>query len=781
MAVYQNKNIDSIQAVELGRELHVTQMTAELLIARGYSTKESARAFLFPKLSDLPNFKDYSGVCNAINRIKNAIDLGEKIIVYGDYDCDGVCASAILSDSLKRLGADVSVYIPKRLEEGYGMSIDTLEKVAEEYFPDLIITVDCGISSKREVEYCLNELGIDVIITDHHEPPSELPECIVINPHLDETKGFFADFCGAGVAFMLVLALTDIEFVSRYFDVVAIATMGDIVSLTGANRVLVKYGVKKIMKAPCLGIKLLIESLGLKSDLTGYDLGFKIVPRINALGRLGDASRAIALFTEEDYFVLSCLVKEMNEENVTRQKICDDIEKEASESAKAYINTERALVLYGKWHKGVLGITASKLAERYHRPVILFCLENGILKGSCRSVPEINIYELLCKFDKYFVQYGGHAQAAGVTMEISQFEPFREAFLDYVRENYPADAFLPKYNYDLDITGKTVTREFLEELKGFEPFGHSNPKPVFLSVEKACSYQYGKNNPVHISQSTKLGYSVSGFYKGEYLPMLNSSAEKECLYSLSLNEFNGRIYSQAVLEKVIIKNFPYERDFAFEVEKYAKSSIFGQNEAQLFDKNEIYRIICDEFSENLYGNLVVCYTLDSYWEMAKLLFSENLRFESFYGVSTTKNTVNAVLYCPNEDFDFSTYANVYFIDKPLSFPEEGENNMFSIDRECSHFSYLKGLTLDRERVGNYYRKIRQIISNGRFKTVDLIWKATGYSDAEKVEFLLAWQILNEVQLIGFSPEKECFILKNIRTELTNSNLYCIINDNGRID
>lgn len=768
--------VDKNKIAEIVKVLGVEELTAELLVSRGYDTVESAKAFLYPKLEDLPDFTLYSGVKEAIARINQAIECGEKIVVYGDYDCDGVCAVAILSESLKKLGADVSVYIPKRLEDGYGLSIDTLEKVAEEYFPDLIITVDCGISSRKEVDYCLNELGIDVLVTDHHEPPEELPECIVINPHLDEEKGYFADFCGAGVAFMLVNAMTDTKFSANYLDIVAIATMGDIVSLIGANRVLVKYGIKKLLKAPCPGLKQLISSLELSGELTGYDLAFKIVPRINSLGRLGDATRAIALFTETDYFVLSCLIKEMNEENLSRQNLCEKIEKEALEYAKPFLNTERAIILYGQWHKGVLGITASKLAEKFHRPVILFCLDDGVLRGSCRSVKGINIYELLCHFEKYFIQFGGHAQAAGVAMDISKFEEFRSEFLYYVKSNFPTELFREQFAYDIDITSRFISKEFLGELKHFEPFGQKNPKPVFLSKVSSCNFQYNKNNPVHITESTKLGYSVSGFYKGELLPALNSSAEKQCLYSLSLNEFNGRIYSQAVLEKVLIKDLTDEDVIDYEIENYAKTASFSTNCEQVFQKNEFYRIMLDSYLDNLYGNITVCYTKKTYFEVQSYLKSKNIPFELFYGAPTTKNTLNAVVYCPNENFNFDLYDNVFFADKPLLYPECNET--FSIDEPCLLFNKLTQFQIDRSVVAEYYVNIKRFITVSRYRNVRNLFNALGLNSEKYLEFLLVWQILKDVGLIAYNEEDKCFIVKNIKTELTKSNLYCIINNNG---
>ncbi len=780
MSVQIKTKIDNVISQKLSSELGVDPLTADLLVSRGFLCALDARRYLYPSLEDLPNFKQYHGVEDAISRISDAIENQEKIVVYGDYDCDGVCAVTILSESIKSLGGDVSVYIPNRLEDGYGLSIDTLEKVAEEFFPDLIITVDCGISSYEQIEYCINELGIDVVVTDHHEPPEVLPNCIVVNPHLDTHKGLFSDFCGAGVAFMIVLAMTDLNFASKYLDVVAIATMGDIVSLVEHNRTLVKFGIQKLIKAPSAGIKQLIASLSLGGDVSGYDIAFKIVPRINALGRLGDAKRALALFTESDYFVLDCLVKEMNEENQRRQEICEKIESEAIISARPFLNTAKAIVLYGNWHKGVLGITASKLAERFNRPVILFCLEDGILKGSCRSILGINIYDLLCEFSDYFIQFGGHSQAAGVSMELSKFEEFRNAFLAYLEQNFPDESFIPSFTYDIDVSNKVISREFLNELKLFEPYGQLNPKPVFLSVLGEESFQCGKNNPVHISLQTKFGYTVQGFYKSDLLPLLNSNSKKDCFYSLSLNEFNGRVYSQAILEKVFVSEMPTQDNSNYELISYAKTARFLQKDAQLFQKSELYRIILQEYKDNLYGNITVCYSLETYYELKKLFESNDIPFQTFYSTPTTRNTINAVVYCPKDGFDFDIYSNVFFADKPIAFPEENVFDVYSIDEDSKYLAELKSANLDRSKIGEIYLAIKRLLQNGRHRTVENVFKALFISQSFE-QFSLAWQVLEDVGLIEYSSENNYFLVKNNKTELTKSYLYCIIKGNGKLD
>lgn len=760
---------------EFARALGIEELTCELLLTRGIDSIEEAKNFLNPSIKKLPDFKQYTGVIDAIERINQALQNSETVVVYGDYDCDGICASAILSESLKAHGIQTFVFIPKRLEEGYGLCVETLEKIAEEYFPDLIITVDCGITSVEEVEYCRNELGIDVIVTDHHEPPEILPDCITINPHLDKDKGLFNDFCGAGVAYMLVDATFGREYAYNFLDVVAIATMGDIVPLTGINRILVNFGIKKLKKSPIVGLKQLMDSLNIQDNITSYDISFKIVPRINSLGRLGDASRAVSLFTEKDYFVLSCLINEMNEENAERQKLCQQIEEEAKILARDYINEERAIVLCGEWHKGILGITASKLVEKFNRPVILFSIEDNQLTGSCRSIPQINIYETLSRFSSYFTRFGGHSQAAGLSMPIKNFNSFREGLFAYLK-SLPEDKFLKTCEYDVDLNEREVSEKFFDELKLFEPFGYSNPKPLFSASLSNVTFNHNKNNPAHISAQTKHGYSISGFYKGDYIDLLNSKSDKQAILSLSKNIFNGREYSQAIIEDVVFKNVT-STNIHKELKNYAISALFKGLNAKVLQNEDFYKVLLKSFRSNIYGNIAICYTFESYKKVCFVLDEANISYEKFYDVKTSENTLNCVIYSPRKDY-FDNYDNCFFIDAPLSYPTSKDKTIYSLDNVCALKETLLNRNFDRNKVARIFLKIKNLMNFSIFRSFDALVKAVAPLDEEdEVDIFLVWLILNELNIVYFNKEKNCFTLNNIKTELTNSSLYCIISGN----
>lgn len=771
---YKNSSID---ADKLAGALGVEPLTAELLISRGHTSVDDARSFLYPKISDLPDFLSYRGVKDAINRINQAKLNGETVVVYGDYDCDGICASSILSQALIENGINATVFIPNRLEEGYGLCYETIEKIAEELFPDLVITVDCGITSRDEVDYLQNELGIDIIVTDHHEPPENLPDCIVVNPHLDEKDGKYADFCGAGVAFMLVKSLYGLEFACKYIDICAVATMGDIVPLTHANRIIVSYGIKKLLKKPNAGLKQLLDSLGVKYGVTSHDISFKIVPRINSLGRLGDASRAITLFTENDYFILSCLIKEMNDENAERQKLCLSTEEQAEIMARDVINNERAIVLCGDWHKGVLGIAASKLVEKFNRPVILFTKNGEELSGSCRSIPGVNIYETLSLFKDYFLRFGGHSQAAGVTMRAEKFDEFTTKFYSYLK-TLPENCFDKKYEYDADITNKVISDKFLEELKLFEPFGYKNPKPVFYSEIDKSKFVFSKNSPYHLSEQTKYGYTISAFYKGEHYKLLNTPTNKTALLSLSKNIFNGKEYSQAVLDNVFLSKIDQTNLSFDETISYAKSVNKSDFCGKVLNEIDFYRVLIDNFNAKPYGNAVICYVYSTYKKVCKKLDENNIKYEKFFSSKTIDNTLNCVIYCPQKDY-FELYDNLFYADKPLSFSKVAGREVYSTSDECKLYGDLLDLKLNRAVVGEWFMKIKKIFQSTVIRTPYVAENILCVEEKDKIPFHLSWLILQELNLIVFDEEKLYYFINNIRTDLTNSRLYCIINPNGK--
>lgn len=373
---------------DIHNELGVPEIIAKLLIARGIKRPDEINKFMNPSIDDLHDPFLLKDMDKAIDRIILAIAQKEKILIYGDYDVDGTTSSSIMYRFLNRLGVDVEVYIPSRFEEGYGLSMAAVDKIKDNSCK-LIITVDCGIASIAEVD-AINDLGIDIIITDHHQCQEKLPSAIaVINPHREDCEYPFKELCGVGVAFKLISALSALlkiqDFAEEFIDAVALGTVADIVPLIDENRVFVYHGLRKMNDAPCIGISALIDVAGLKGkNITSYSVAFGLAPRINAAGRLGDATRAVKLLTAENEAKAKELAMELNSENMLRQQT----ESEILNEVIAYIEKEhdfskdKVIVASGtNWHHGVIGIVASKVVEKYYRPCILLCNEDGILRG----------------------------------------------------------------------------------------------------------------------------------------------------------------------------------------------------------------------------------------------------------------------------------------------------------------------------------------------------------------------------------------------------------------
>ncbi len=469
--------IETNQVKLLADTLKISRPLAEVLYTRGYKLPEEARAFLHPQTQEFFEpllLTDMPQACELINKhIKNK----SRIVVYGDYDVDGVCASAIVFLALKKAGAHINYYIPDRHQEGYGLNEMAMKAVAGKY--DLLISVDCGISSYKEVELG-KSLGMDIVITDHHSLPERLPDCVCVDPKRPGEQPY-SELCGAGVAFKLVSALFGLEEGMEYIDLAAIATIADIVPLTGENRQIVREGLKRINSSPRAGLAALAQAAGVKTNgLSASDIAFTLAPRLNAAGRLESASRSLELLIEPELAEESAQL--LNSLNIERQEIEKEIYQSAVQMAgtSGQIRDARIIILASQdWDKGVIGIVASRMVERFHRPCILFALEGDLATGSGRSVQGVNMFETLCHFSDYFIKFGGHEMAAGMTLKAELLEELSAALDEYIKENINPKCFYPSARYDARADISEITPRLCEELKLFEPFGMGNPTPKF--------------------------------------------------------------------------------------------------------------------------------------------------------------------------------------------------------------------------------------------------------------------------------------------------------------
>lgn len=517
-----------------------------LLIQRGVRSAEEAEAFLNPSAAQLRDPMLLNDMAEAVSRIRSAVAAGERICVYGDYDVDGVCASAILYSYLRALGADAEVYLPSRHDEGYGLNEAAVRAIAQRC--GLLVTVDCGIASHDLIELA-KPLGLGVVVTDHHRPGEMLPECPVVNPLLGGYP--FGYLCGAGVALKLVWALGGEEAAMGLIDLAAIATVADVVPLQDENRAIVHLGLQAINAAPRPGVKALMDSARVEAGaLDAQGVGFRLAPRLNAGGRLGSARRSFELLIEQDAFLAIAQADALEQENIRRQTVEREIRAQAEQQLEGFdFSAHRILLVRGEgWNPGVIGLTASHLREKYHYPVIVFSQNDGMLTGSCRSIEGVDIYQTLCRADDLLEKFGGHSQAAGLTLKVENFEALWARLDAYLFEYIPARAWLPVAEYDVPASISAFTEATVRMLSALEPTGCANPEPVFRAqvdlIEARAIGAQGAHLRILASQG---GARRAGIFfgAGEMAHRLGDAAE--ILFTPQLNRWNGRTDVQLLL------------------------------------------------------------------------------------------------------------------------------------------------------------------------------------------------------------------------------------------
>ena len=511
----------------------------QLLIQRGISSVEEAEAFLHPGVNQLNDPFLLSDMDVAVERIRRAVDAGEAICIWGDYDVDGVSASAILYDYLSSEGAKVEVYLPSRHDEGYGLNEEGLRQAAQR--ANLLVTVDCGISSHDLIELA-KELGLDCIVTDHHRPGEILPECPVVNPLLNDYP--FPYICGAGVAFKLVHALGGLDAALERIDLAAIATVADVVSLTGENRAIVYLGLQRINENPRPGVAALMESARIEpGQADSQAIAFRIAPRLNAGGRLGSARRSYELLIQDEPFLAIAQADELEQENARRQSIEREIRAQAEAQLENLdFSAHRILLVRGEgWNSGVIGLTASHLKEKYHYPVIALAEEDGMLVGSCRSIEGVDIFKTLSSAAELMEKFGGHSQAAGLTVTAENFEALWNALDQYLFENIAPETYMPSAAYDISASLDEFSEAFVRAMGALEPTGCGNPEPIFRTAVKIIEARAIGAQGSHLRLiCSENGVRRTGIYfgAGEMAGSLGDAAE--ILFTPQLNSWNGR-------------------------------------------------------------------------------------------------------------------------------------------------------------------------------------------------------------------------------------------------
>jgi len=469
---------------KLASQLELPQITAEILVSRGYDSIQAISSFI-SQSTPLNSAFELIDMDKAVERIQRAIHKEEKIVIFGDYDCDGISSTVLLYSYLETVGADVSYYIPDRESEGYGMNCDAVKNL-KKYGAELIITVDNGISALQEIDLA-NSLGIDVVVTDHHKPRETLPNALaVVNPHRQDCPSKFKSLAGVGVVFKLISAMENDDcyaVLEQYADIIALGTIADVVPLEGENRTIVKYGLEKLADTQNAGILELLNVSGLKDrQLNAQSVAFGLVPRINAAGRMGKVDAAVELLLAEDCETAAELAKQLDALNTRRKELEAVITKDISQkiALNPRLVNERVIIISGEnWHHGIVGIVAARISEAYGRPCMLFCIENGEARGSCRSIEGFSIIDAISRCGSLLTRFGGHSQAAGLTLPAERLQEFEEMFLKQTQQICPVMP-VSSINIDAEITVQSLTVSIISSLSLLEPFGAGNEQPVFL-------------------------------------------------------------------------------------------------------------------------------------------------------------------------------------------------------------------------------------------------------------------------------------------------------------
>ena len=554
------KEIDENQVNDLVKKYKINEVLARILINKGITSKEDIELFMNPTRNDFHDPFLMPDMEIAVQRVIKAIEDNQKIMIYGDYDADGITSTTVLKSFLKERGLQVDSYIPNRLDEGYGLNKEAIKKIFENGYR-LMITVDCGISGIEEIEYA-NSLGIEIIITDHHEPAETLPNALaVVDAKRKDNKYPFNQLAGVGVVFKLIqaisirLKLEEKEYL-KYLDIVCIGTISDIVPLIDENRVISKLGLKLVAQTRNVGLKTLLDLVGFK-NIDSNAISFGVAPRINACGRMGNEQIALELFLSEDYEEAKKSALKLNEYNIQRQtiekEIFDEVVKKIEKEEK---NKDCIIVGSEGWHHGIIGIVSSKVTEMYFKPSILICFEGNEGKGSGRSIPGFDLHEALTKCGNYLKKYGGHAMAVGITIDKNEFEKFKDELEKYAKSK-KIDEIVPIINIDSELNLKDINLENVKSLKMLEPYGEANKMPLFLfkglKIKSIRALSEGKHLKLALANENFIINAI-GFNLGELSEKYLLDDKIDIVGNLDINVFNG-VESIQIIIKDIRKSY----------------------------------------------------------------------------------------------------------------------------------------------------------------------------------------------------------------------------------
>ena len=745
----------------LAEQTGLTENVTRILYARGVDSVGKIRQFMKPSAKNFLSPFLMCGMREAVEMLKDARDEGKTVAVFGDYDADGICASAIMYHALRDFGIEAHVYVPER-SDGYGLSEKVIDEIFEDCNPELFITVDCGISCADEVQ-SIYELGADIIVTDHHELPERLPDCVIINPKLEDDYPY-DNLCGAGVAFKLACALIG-ESAYAYLDFATLATVADSVPLLGENRDIVTEGLKIFNGniRPCFA-QLLNKA---QDGITAQTLAFTLAPRINAAGRMGDAQAAFRLFISESNTEIYDLSTKLCTYNTERQKCCEELYL----SAKAKLKEKGA---YGyvimlsdeSWNTGFIGIVAARIAEEYNRPTLLFVHHGDMLKGSARSIEDVNIFTALKNCAHLIDEFGGHAQAAGINIRVDKFDELELALNETIKREYAAVDFEQKIYVSEEIDAP-FSEKFAKELMAMEPYGVGHRKPLFSISTGSCAAKPVKPMSPHLS--VRSDYIDLMYFSGaKHLKIIESDVEKKIIFEINVSKFKGREYV-----KGYVKDFLYDgrtgRRVSESIFSNAISRFYAEDggvTALPMQTEEIKALIADRLASCEYGLCMIASdrrTLAAYDELAP--FNCDLFYPS------SRNVANELIVAPAPDADLSEFKTIVFLDTPSDFHLDSlKGKTVYYNTDLCGYKLFKLLDTERETLLEIYSALRRDVNLLNGETAEEIANACDALGFEKRQFIFAVKVFEELGLVAFGDGR-LTVYRGIKAELSNSTLY----------
>lgn len=782
-----DKNANKDFIVEMSNLFNLDKHLVHLLYSRGIDSQEKIKKYLNPSIMDLYDPFLFEDMQDAVDLIEKHISKNSNILIFGDYDVDGISASAILIKYFQSVGAKVSNFMPNRYEDGYGLTIDTVDKIFSENKPDLIITVDCGITAVEEVDYIKSQ-GVDIVITDHHECGEVLPDSLIINPKCSDRYPFHC-LCGAGVALKLVQALAGLSVASKYLPICAIATIADIVDLIDENRAIVSLGLKDLKNLPT-GVQKLMQECGLSLNCKASDIAFKLAPKINASGRMGSANTSLDLYLESDANEIKKIATKILDYNTQRQQLCDkvyvDVKKELEHVDIFKIS---AIVMSSdEWDSGILGIVSARIAEEYHRPTFLFSQVKDELVGSCRSVNGVNVHTLLSSMSHLLTKFGGHPMAAGLTFGVEHYDEFIRLTNEYVSQNLNKGDFLPTKTYDFLVEPDEITLKFVEDIDRLEPCGHMNSRPIFnMKLTNAIVSSLPKH-PQHLVL-TYPNFSLLAFNSSDMYFVLSGNTSCNLLVDLNIDNFRNNKKISGIVKSIDYEDIYRPTDDEIIQAEYIKQIIYPMDSSYNFNnynRDQLIRMLVD-MDKHVYGTLIVANDYNTYINF-KAIFDSNNIFKNRIMSINDDTGLNTIILAPTNFESFNTFSRIIFLDPILNMgyistlQKSTKSTIYLPHMLEGNNPIIKKINMSRAEFGRYFRLIQFAYDNkitgyycyNLFKNI--LMKLKEKAEYSYLQFFVCLQVFKELGIVKTDKNDTAIEeITNVKNPLNASAFYNRLN------